>query len=243
MIDRRSFILMLSATSLAGCQTGGLNAGGLDLGSALNAARPLTDGEIGQGLKEALKVGTKRVVTQVGAADGYNADPDIHIPLPKNLNKVHEVLTKIGANKLTADLELKLNRAAERAAPEAKDVFWDAISAMTLDDVRGIWKGPDDAATQYFRGKMTNPLTERFTPIVLDAMSEVGAIRSYDKMMAKYQAVPFVPDVKGDLTKYTVGKGLSGLFHYVGKEEAAIRRDPAKRTTQLLKRVFGAAAA
>ena len=241
MIGRRNFILMLSGTALAGCQTG---AGSLNLKSALaNAglAGPLTDGEIGNGLKEALKVGTGRVVGQVGATDGYNADPAIHIPLPKNLNKVHEVLSRIGASRMTADLELKLNRAAERAAPEAKAVFWQAITEMTLQDVRKIWKGPDDAATQYFRGSMTVPLTDRFTPIVLDAMSEVGAIRSYDRMMAKYMSVPFVPDVKGDLTRYTVGKGLGGLFHYVGKEEAAIRRDPAKRTTQLLKRVFGAA--
>lgn len=239
MIGRRNFILMLSGTALAGCQTDGLN-----LQSALDSAglaAPLTDGEIGNGLKEALKVGTGRAVGRVGAVDGYNADPAIHIPLPKNLNKVHEVLTKIGANRLTTDLELKLNRAAERAAPEAKAVFWQAIVDMTLQDVRNIWKGPDDSATQYFRGSMTTPLTERFTPIVLDAMSEVGAIRSYDRMMAKYKAVPFVPDVKGDLTRYTVGKGLGGLFHYVGKEEAAIRKDPAKRTTQLLKRVFGAA--
>ncbi|MDH3228950.1 MAG: DUF4197 domain-containing protein [Alphaproteobacteria bacterium] len=244
MIGRRDFIVMLSGAALAGCQTT-LGGGSLNLQSALSGAGlagPLTDGEIGAGLKEALKVGTERVVAQVGTFDGYYADPAIHIPLPGDLDKVHDVLTRIGLNKLTADLELKLNRAAERAAPEARDVFWQAITEMTLQDVRTIWQGPDDAATRYFRGKMTTPLTERFTPIVLDSMNEVGAIRSYDSMMARYEAVPFVPDVKADLTRYTVGKGLDGLFHYVGKEEAAIRRDPAKRTTQLLQRVFGTAA-
>ena len=242
MIGRRDFVLMLSGTVLAGCQTT-LGGGNLNLQSALNSAglaAPLTDGEIGAGLKEALKIGTARVVAQVGAPDGYYADPAIRIPLPGDLDKVHDVLTRIGLNALTADLELKLNRAAERAAPEAKAVFWQAITEMTLRDVRTIWQGPDDAATQYFRGKMTPPLTTRFTPIVLDAMSDVGAVRAYDRMMAKYEAVPFVPDVKADLTRYTVGKSLDGLFHYVGKEEAAIRRDPAKRTTQLLQRVFGA---
>jgi hypothetical protein len=244
MIGRRDFVVMLSGTALAGCQTT-LGGGTLNLQSALDRAglgSPLTDGEIGAGLKEALKIGTERVVGQVGALDGYYADPAIRIALPGDLDKVHDVLTKIGLNKLTADLELKLNRAAERAAPEAKAVFWQAITEMTLQDVRTIWKGPDDAATQYFRGRMTTPLTDRFTPIVLDSMNEVGAIRSYDRMMAKYKAVPFVPDVKADLTRYTVGKSLDGLFHYVGKEEAAIRRDPAKRTTQLLQRVFGAVA-
>ncbi len=241
MICRRDVLLMLSGGALAGCQTT-LGGGGLNLQSALNSAglaAPLTDREIGAGLKEALKVGTGRVVNQVGTLDGYYADPAIRIPLPGELDTVHDVLTRIGFNSLTADLELKLNRAAERAAPEARDVFWQAISEMTLSDVRTIWKGPDDAATRYFRGKMTVPLTERFTPIVLDSMGDVGAIRAFDRMMARYEAVPFVPDVKADLTRYTVEKSLDGLFHYVAREEAAIRRDPAKRTTQLLQRVFG----
>ena len=244
MIDRRHFILITAGSALAGCQTSG--ATGALLQQALSGAaepKPLTDLEIGNGLKEALRIGTQRVVGQVGVTDGYNTDPLIHIPLPRDLRKVHNTLDKIGLAGMTTDLELKLNRAAERAAPEAKDVFWNAIAAMALDDVRGIWQGPDDAATQYFRGKMTGPLTDRFTPIVLDVMGEVGAIRSYDRMMSKYQAIPFVPDVKADLTRYTVRKGLDGLFTYVAKEEAAIRKDPAKRTTQLLQRVFGALSA
>lgn len=242
MIGRRSFVTLLSGAALAGCQST-IGSSGLSLATQAlggGGSRPLTDLEIGNGLKEALRIGTQRVVGQVGAVDGYNADPLIHIPLPEDLRKVHNVLDKVGLANMTADLELKLNRAAERAAPEAKDVFWNAITEMTLDDVRGIWQGPDDAATQYFRGKMTVPLTDRFTPIVLDAMGEVGAVRSYDRMMSKYESIPFVPDVKADLTRYTVKKGLSGLFTYVAKEEAAIRKDPAKRTTQLLQRVFGA---
>lgn len=242
MIGRRNFMVLLSGAALSGCQAT-VGGGGLNLASPIltgGGSRPLTDLEIGNGLKEALRVGTERVVRQVGAVDGYNADPLIHIPLPEDLRKVHNALDKIGLGGMTADLELKLNRAAERAAPEAKAVFWNAITEMTLQDVRAIWKGPEDAATQYFRGKMTTPLTERFTPIVTDAMSEVGAIRSYDRMMDKYKSIPFVPDVKADLTRYTVGKGLDGLFTYVAKEEAAIRRDPAKRTTELLQRVFGA---
>lgn len=245
MIERRGFLTLLAGAALAGCQTT-IGGNGLSLNSPILGAggsRPLTDLEIGNGLKEALRVGTERVVAQVGVVDGYNADPLIHIPLPEDLRKVHNALDKVGLGGMTSDLELKLNRAAERAAPEAKSVFWNAITEMTLQDVRDIWKGPDDAATQYFHAKMTDPLTERFTPIVTDAMGEVGAIRSYDRMIAQYKSIPFVPDVKADLTRYTVGQGLDGLFTYVAVEEAAIRNDPAKRTTQLLQRVFGALSA
>jgi hypothetical protein len=201
----------------------------------------LTDSEIAAGLREALRVGSKRVVRQVGRLDGFNADPDIHIPLPGVLKDVQETLRPLGLAGMADDLELKLNRGAEAAAPEAKALFFDAISEMTLDDVREIYDGPDDAATQYFKGKMNKPLAKRMRPIVSDSLSEVGAVRAYDDMMANYKAVPFVPDVKSDLTGYVVRKGLDGIFYYVAKEEAAIRNDPAARTTELLKKVFGAA--
>ena len=111
---------------------------------------------------------------------------------------------------------------------------------MTLEDVREIYEGPDDAATQYFKGKMTKPLTKRMKPIVDKSLSEVGAVQSYDTMMSRYKAIPLVPDVKANLTNYVVRKGLDGIFYYVAEEEAAIRNNPAARTTELLKKVFGA---
>ena len=214
--------------------------GGLTGGSSEGAAgSSLTSSEITSGLREALRVGTEKVVGQVGAVDGFNADPDIHIPLPGALQDVQSVLAKVGLGDLGEDLELKLNRAAEVAAPEAKELFFQSISEMTLEDVETIYNGPNDAATRYFQGKMTPPLAERMAPIVNDSLAEVGAIKSYDAMMAQYKEIPFVPDVKSDLTEYVVEKGMDGIFHYVAKEEAAIRTNPAARTTELLEKVFG----
>lgn len=200
----------------------------------------LSDQEIGGGLREALRVGTEKVVARVGALDGYNGDSKIHIPLPGALQDVQSALKKVGMSRLADDLELKLNRAAEAAAPEAKQLFWKAIEDMTLDDVRGIYGGPDDAATQYFKGKMSPPLAERMTPIVKRSLEQVGAVQSFETMMTEYKAIPFAPDVTADLTKYVVQKGMDGIFLYVAEEEAAIRNNPAARSTELLKRVFGA---
>ena len=205
----------------------------------LQGGGALSEDEIGKGLREALRVGTERVVRQVGARDGYNGDPDIHIPLPGTLERVQSALRGVGMAGLADDLELRLNRAAEAAAPEAKSLFFKAISEMTLDDVRRIYEGPDDAATRYFQGKMSPPLAERMAPVVDRSLSEVGAVAAYDKMMGQYRAIPFVPDVKADLTRYVVDKAMDGIFHYVAVEEAAIRHDPAARTTALLQRVFG----
>ena len=200
----------------------------------------ITVEEIGAGLKDALRVGSETVVAQLGRVDGFNTDPAIHIPLPKQLDTVKSVLDKVGMSSLLTDLELKLNRAAEVATPKAKKLFTQAIADMSFDDVKTIYKGPEDAATQYFRSKMSPDLAKEMQPVVKDSLAKVKAVQSYDNVMKEYRSVPFVPDVKADLTDHVVEKGMDGIFYYMAKEEAAIRQNPAKRTTDLLKRVFGA---
>ena len=214
-----------------------------DAWNALDQAAPgatgLASDEIAAGLKEALAVGTEKVVDQVGTADGFNGDPAIHIPLPGALQDVQQALRALGMAEMADDLELRLNRGAEAAAPEAKALFVEAISQMTLEDAQAIYDGPDDAATQYFKQAMSAPLAERMAPIVDRSLADVGAVKSYDAMMSQYDTIPFVPDVKSDLTGYVVDQALDGIFFYVAKEEAAIRNDPAARTTELLQKVFG----
>jgi len=200
----------------------------------------LTTGEIGAGLKDALLVGSENVVSQLGSLDGFNLDPAIHIPLPEQFSTVKSVLAKVGMTSLLDDLELKLNRAAEMATPKAKALFGQAISEMTFEDVMNIYNGPDDAATRYFQDKMTPPLAKEMQPVVEQSLAEVGAVQAYDNVMGEYRTIPFVPDVKADLTTYVVEKGMDGIFYYMAKEEAAIRQNPTKRTTELLQRVFGA---
>jgi hypothetical protein len=208
--------------------------------SAPSGTPSLGVGEIADGLREALKVGTERVVSSVGKENGFNDNSEIHIPLPDTLKKVQSVLRSVGASGMADDLELRLNRAAEAATPRAKEVFWQAITDMTLDDAKKIYDGPNDAATQYFKGKMSNPLADSMRPVVDSTLSDVGAIKSYDSMMGQYKSVPFVPDVKADLTKHVLDRALDALFLYLAREEAAIRENPVKRSTALLQKVFGA---
>ena len=198
----------------------------------------LSSDEIGGGLKEALRVGTENVVGSLGQTDGFNLDPQIHIPLPKQLDQVKNILGKVGMDSMLTDLELRLNRAAEIATPMAKELFLGAINEMTLDDVMSIFNGPDDAATQYFKSKMSGPLAIEMKPIVDASLADAGAVKSYDAVMERYNAVPFVQKVDADLSDYVVQKGMDGIFYYLAVEESAIRENPAKRTTDLLKRVF-----
>lgn len=194
--------------------------------------------EMASGLKEALTVGSGTVVGKLGRSGGFNNDPAVHIPLPGSLKTVKSALRKVGMGDMLEDLELKLNSAAEVATPKAKHLFIDAIKQMTLDDARKIFYGPNDSATRYFQSKMSAPLAKEMSPVVLDSLSDVGAIKSYDATMKQYEALPFVPDAKANLTEYVVEKAMDGIFHYLAIEEAAIRQNPAKRTTDLLKRVF-----
>lgn len=201
----------------------------------------LSTGEIAAGLKQALEVGTENVVAQLGQAGGFSNDPKIHIPLPDSLSGVQSALSRVGMSPMLDDLELRLNEAAEVATPRARSLFTQAIRQMTLEDVQAIYRGPEDAATRYFQSKMSAPLAAEMTPIVQSSLAEVGAVKSYDAVMGQYQALPFVPDAKANLSSYVVQKGMDGIFYYLAQQEAAIRQDPARRTTELLRTVFGAA--
>lgn len=205
-----------------------------------SALADLSSADMIAGLKEALRVGADTVTAQLGAADGFNADPAIHIPLPQSLQSAQSTLRKFGLGGLADDVELKLNRGAEAAMPKAKELVWQAISTMNLDDAKAILNGPEDAATQYFRRVATPELKATVAPVIEQNLRDVGAVAAYDQLMGQYKSIPFVPDLKADLTAHATTLALDGLFTYLAREEAAIRKDPAKRTSEILTKVFGA---
>jgi len=199
-----------------------------------------SNNEIGAAFKEALRLGSERVTGQLGKPDGFNSDPAIHIPLPDSLKMVKTMLSKVGLSGPVDTLEMKLNRAAEAATPKAKKLFSDSVKEMTFEDILAVYKGPNDSATQYFKGKMSPKLAKEMAPIVEASLAQVGAVQTFDNVMGKYQALPFVPDVQANLTDHVVQKAMDGIFYYMAQEEKAIREDPLKQTTVLLKKVFGA---
>jgi len=199
----------------------------------------LTDSKIVRGLKQALEIGTKKAVTEASKLDGYYKNPDIKIPLPKAVQKVEMVMRAMGYGPEVDDFSRSMNRAAERAAPEAKALFWDAIKGMTFDDAQKILKGKDNEATLYFEEKTRNQLHQLFMPIVHAAMEEIGVTRTYQEVHKKVSTIPFADRLNLDLDDYVTAKALDGLFYMVAEEERKIRQDPAARVTKLLKDVFG----
>jgi hypothetical protein len=212
------------------------------LEDVLSSALPgpgLDEATIADGLREALRVGTENAVQATSRPDGFFGDVEIRIPLPEEMSTAASALRTIGFDSKVDELEVTMNRAAERAAAESSDIFMDAILALTFADAREILDGDDRAATTYLRGKTADRLRVRFSPIVDAKMREVGLVRFYDDLIVKLDRVPFVSRPDLDLADYVTRKTLDGLFTVLAREEGRIRTDPAARVNDLLRTVFG----
>lgn len=206
----------------------------------LGLGRPggLNDAKIASGLKEALQIGTQNAVNLTGRLDGYFRNEVIKILMPEKLQTLEKGLRLVGYGPRVDEFVLSMNRAAERAAPRAKAIFWDAIGEMSFEDARKILNGGDTAATDYFQDKTTDRLAAAFRPVVDKVMNEVGVTRRYKELIGRYEAIPFVTSERFDIDQYVVTKALGGLFYVVGEEERKIRTNPTARVTDLLQEVF-----
>lgn len=198
----------------------------------------LSDVKIGSGLKEALQIGTENAVSLTGRTDGYFMNQAIKILMPEKLRTLEKGLRAVGYGPQVDEFILSMNRAAEKAAPLAKQIFFDAIGEMTFDDARNILTGGDTSATDYFKIKTSDKLTTAFSPVVEQTMNEVGVNRQYKELVGHFQSIPFVKSETFDINHYVVSKALDGLFLVLGEEERKIRTNPAARVTDLLKEVF-----
>ena len=209
------------------------------LGNLPSIGGGLSDVKIGSGLQEALKVGTENAVTQTSAVDGFLLNKAIKILMPKTLQNIEKPLRLVGYGPKIDEFVVGMNRAAEKAVPFAKQIFWDAIGQMSFDDVKKILNGSDTAATDYFKSKTTKNLQAAFLPSVTDVMNQVGVNRQYNDLIGKYKDVPFSKNIVFDVNQYVTEKATDGVFFVVGQEEKKIRTNPAARVSDLLKEVFG----
>lgn len=207
--------------------------------NSINTSAPLSENEIVAGLKQALEVGTGNAVGILNKTDGYFADALVKIAFPSEAQRAADKLRQLGMGKLVDDFVLTLNRSAEKAAAEAKPIFVDAVKQMTFADARNILQGPDNAATEYFKGKTTPALTAKFSPVISNALNSCNATKYWTDITSTYNKIPLVTKVETDLVKYTTGKALDGLFLKLAGEEKKIRTNPAARVTELLQKVFG----
>jgi hypothetical protein len=198
-----------------------------------------TDDRIAAGLKEALTVSTRKAVASTGRMDGFLKNAAIKILLPEKLRSVGKGMRLVGMGQQVDSLEVGMNRAAEQAAPAARQIFINAVTKMSIADARQILSGGDTAATEYFKTRSTEQLTAAFSPIVHRSMENVGVIRQYNQLMQNPVAGRLAESRDFNIDKYVVGKTMDGLFYVMGEEEKKIRKDPAAQTTALLREIFG----
>lgn len=199
----------------------------------------LSNEEVVKGLKEALAVGTNNSSSLAGKLDGFYKNPRIYIPWPAEAAAMKEKLMKLGFAKQIEDFEMSLNRAGEEAALKAAPVFVGAITNMSVQDGFAILKGTDTAATNYLRKTTYAPLKENFLPVVKTAIEKVNVTKYWEPLVTAYNKIPLVKKQNPDLDEYVTNKAINGLMVLIADEEIKIRKDPAARVTDLLKKVFG----
>lgn len=227
----------------------------------------VTDAEIIQGLKEALRVGTDSSVNIVSAMDGYYKDELIKIILPEEAEVVYNaledpdagpILDAAGVDDLVDDVVLGINRSAEYAADSVAPIFWDAIVSITIADGKEILYGADNAATVYLQTKTNDQIKGLFKPILQEWLDKPlfkkststndlwvtltttynDAANSIAGQVAGINAIPDESTTEDYLADHSTQKALDGLFLKVADEEKRIRENPWERVTEILEKVF-----
>ncbi len=200
----------------------------------------ITNREAVSALKTALEKGSRAAVEQLGRENGFYGDARVKIPLPESLRRADRTLRRFGMASYADELVLTMNRAAEAAVPEAKQLFVDSVKKMTVQDAKGILTGGETAGTEYFRRTTSEQLRKRFLPIVQKSTEKVGLAQTYNQYAQQAAAFGLVKQEHANLDAYVTQKALDGLYFVVAEEEKKIRKDPVGTASSILKKVFGA---
>jgi hypothetical protein len=231
---KRVFIILLVAVGLSSCDTL----------SKLPLSVPLTESEAAEGLRQALDQGVGRGITTLNRENGFFGNQAYKLLLPAEAQRIENTLRTLGMGAMVDRAILQINRAAEDAVGHARPIFVDAIRQMTITDALNIVRGTNTAATDYFRQKTKDKLIAAFTPVVKSSLDQFSATKYYGEVVSTYNNFPTtINKVNPDLPSYVVGRAVDALFDQIAQEEANIRENPAARTTEILKRVFGSATA
>lgn len=211
----------------------------------------LSEGQASNGVRAALTQAARLATEQLGRRDGFFGDPQVRILLPGQVRDVQSMLRRVGLSGQLDQLELQLNRAAESAMPATRRIVVDAVRSMTVQDAIGIVRGGDQSATQFLRRRTYDDLYGLVRPRMTTTLEQSGAYRSLqpieDRLGSSGGGVLGAlfgnrrasRSLRDTVTDEATGRTLDGVFHYIGREEAAIRNDPVSRTSDILRRVFG----
>ncbi|GCD80212.1 DUF4197 domain-containing protein [Schleiferia thermophila] len=234
MKQLKTFLSISALLAISGCEllqsTGGL--------PGLNPLPP-TEQEVTLGLKNALEVGIHNAVKLTSETGGFFNNPLIRIPFPPEAVRMERTLRDIGLGNQVDQFVRTMNTAAEEASKRATPIFVNAIRQMTFTDVMNIWRSDSTAATQFLQRTTSDALRAEFKPVIKSAIEQVELTALWNPLASAYNSIPFVTPVNPNLEDFITDRALQGLFSMIALEEASIRRDPAARVNDILRRVFG----
>jgi len=233
---RNIFVITALAILVALCSCETFNMNKL---LSLQNSKKLTEGQIIKGLKEALDKGVEQATGNLSGSGGFFNNKTYRITTPERIKPVTDTMRKIGMGSLVDTFEKKMNTAAEKATASAAPVFIAAISEMSFQDAKKILYGKNTEATEYLKKHTCKKLLAKYKPIITKSIKEVGVGKLYSNLMEKYDALPFKSKPEFSLENYIATKSLDAIFKEIGVEEKRIRQNPAARTTEILKQVFG----
>ena len=207
---------------------------------ALGQLERISNQDAVAGLRAALEKGTQAAVASLGRTDGFLGNAKVKIPLPDSLSRAESLMRRVGMGRYADELIVTMNRAAEAAVPQARQVFVDSVRRMSVQDAKGILTGGDTAATDYFRRTTRDSLAGRFLPIVKKATAKVGLAQKYNEYAGRAEQFGLVRHEQANIDEYVTQKALDGLYAMVAEEEKKIRQDPVSAGTNIIKKVFGA---
>jgi len=231
---RRSLLAFAAWAGVALIAGGGAppaRAGALDAVSNADAT---------SALRVALERGAGQAVARLGKPGGFLDDPKVRIPLPDGLRQAEGLLRATGRGRELDELVTSMNRAAEQAVPQAKQLLVAAVKSMSVSDAKAILTGGDDSVTQFFKTRTQAPLTERFLPIVTQQVSRLGLSKRYNALAGRASKLGLLKERDASVERYVTSRALDGLYLMIAEEERAIRRDPLKAGSKVIERVFGA---
>ena len=200
----------------------------------------ITQTEAVRALRQALNEGSLAAVAKLGVENGFFGNSRVRIPLPPSLQRVERGLRAFGMKREADELVLAMNRAAEAAVPEAKQLLADAVKKMTVQDAKKILAGGDTAATDYFKRATHGQLSQRFLPVVKRATDRVDLAQKYNAVAGQGLALGLIEEEDASIERYVTGKALDGLYFMIGEQEKAFRRDPVRASSEIVRKVFEA---
>lgn len=224
-MSRRAFLVALSTLALVPGAWGGVLDG-------------VSAGEAGQALRDGLTAATKAALAKLGKENGYYANPQTKIGLPKNFRKAEGILRGLRQGRKVDDLVLAMNRAAELAIPRVEKQMLEAVKRLSVPDAKGVLTGGDQSATACFRQASEVQLSAELMPAIRSVAEQSGLSRAYHSLSATLRQIAGIESELATVENYVNKKALEGIYTMIGAEEQALRANPTQYVGGLTGKVF-----